>query len=119
MQNKQTTDYLALLDRALRFARKNLSPDIPAQRLLLLNAPHFDSTSSTALSRNMADLSAMTTRKVPGPDLLELRTDPLNLRIKRVFLTSRGKRFVRRWLAETAGKKTAGTKTSAASPMPG
>jgi DNA-binding MarR family transcriptional regulator len=121
MHDKQSTDYLELLDRALRFARKNLSPDITAQRLLILIAVYFheglsqrellkylDSTSITALSRNLADLSAMTTRKVPGPGLLELRTDPLNLRIKRVFLTSRGKRFVRRWLAETAGKKAAG-----------
>ncbi len=120
MHDKQATDYLELLDRALRFARKNLSPDITAQRLLILIAvyfheglsqrellKHLDSTSITALSRNLADLSAMTTRKVPGPGLLELRTDPLNLRIKRVFLTSRGKRFVRRWLAETAGKKSA------------
>ena len=121
MHDKQATDYLELLDRALRFARKNLSPDITAQRLLILISVYFheglsqrellnhlDSTSITALSRNLADLSAMTTRKVPGPGLLELRTDPLNLRIKRVFLTSRGKRFVRRWLAETAGKKAAG-----------
>ena len=121
MHDKQATDHLELLDRALRFARKNLSPDITAQRLLILIAVYFheglsqrellnhlDSTSITALSRNLTDLSAMTTRKVPGPGLLELRTDRLNLRIKRVFLTTRGKRFVRRWLAETAGKKTAG-----------
>ena len=121
MHDKHTIDDLELLDRALRFARKNLSPDVTAQRLLILIAvyfheglsqrellKHLDSTSITALSRNLADLSAMTTRKVPGPGLLELRTDPLNLRIKRVFLTSRGKRFVRRWLTETAGRKTPG-----------
>ena len=121
MHDTQASHYLELLDRALRFARKNLSPDITAQRLLILIAvyfheglsqrelmEHLESTSITALSRNLADLSALTTRKVPGPGLLELRTDPLNLRIKRVFMTSRGKRFVRRWLAEAAGKKTAG-----------
>lgn len=121
MHDKQAIDHLRLLDRALRFARKNLSPDITAQRLLILIAvyfheglsqrelmQHLESTSITALSRNLADLSAMTTRKVPGPGLLELRTDPLNLRVKRVFLTSRGKRFVRRWVAETARRKTAG-----------
>ena len=116
MQDKQAIHYLGLLDRALRFARKNLSPDITAQRLLILRAVYFheglsqrelmhhlESTSITALSRNLADLSALTTRKLPGPGLLELRTDPLNLRVKRVYLTPRGRRFVKRWLAETAG----------------
>jgi DNA-binding MarR family transcriptional regulator len=116
MYDKQAIHYLGLLDRALRFARKNLSPDITAQRLLILIAVYFneglsqrellrhlESTSITALSRNLADLSAMTTRKLPGPGLLELRTDPLNLRVKRVYLTQKGRRFVKRWLAETAG----------------
>lgn len=121
MDDRQSIHYLGLLDRALRFARKNLSPDVTAQRLLILIAvyfheglsqrelmKHLESTSITALSRNLADLSAMTTRKVPGPGLLELRTDPQNLRVKRVFLTRKGRSFVRRWLAETAGSKPAG-----------
>lgn len=105
---------LHALDRALRFARARLSPDITAQRLLILIAvyfheglsqrellTHLESTSITALSRNLADLSALTTRKTPGPGLLELRVDPGNLRIKRVFLTARGRRFVRQWLDVT------------------
>ena len=58
----------------------------------LLN--HLESTSITALSRNIADLSALTTRKAPGPGLLELRTDPMNLRVRRVYLTRRGARLV-------------------------
>ena len=91
------------LDRALRFARARLSPDITAQRLLILIAVylheglsqrellhHLDSTSITALSRNIADLSSLTTRKSAGPGLLELRVDPMNLRVKRVFLTRQG-----------------------------
>lgn len=106
---------LRALDRALRFARARLSPDITAQRLLILIAvyfnqglsqrellQHLDSTSITALSRNLADLSSLTTKKLPGPGLLELRIDPLNLRIKRVFLTRKGKSFVRQWLAVTS-----------------
>lgn len=105
---------LRALDRALRYARAKLSPDITAQRLLILIAvyfyeglsqrellTHLESTSITALSRNLADLSALTTRKTPGPGLLELRVDPQNLRIKRVFLTSKGKRFMNQWLAVT------------------
>lgn len=103
---------LMALDRALRYARAKLSPDITAQRLLILIAVYFheglsqrellnhlESTSITALSRNLADLSALTTRKTPGPGLLELRVDPLNLRVKRIFLTSKGRRFMREWLS--------------------
>lgn len=107
---------IELLDRALRFARAKLSPDITAQRLLILIAvyfheglsqrellSHLDSTSITALSRNLADLSSLTTRKTPGPGLLSLKVDPLNLRVKRVFLTSKGKRFMKKWLAVAKG----------------
>jgi DNA-binding MarR family transcriptional regulator len=117
MYDEHAVQYLGILDRALRFARKNLSADITAQRLLILIAVYFheglsqrelmnylESTSITALSRNLADLSALTTKKLRGPALLELRTDPLNLRIKRVFLTRKGRSFVKRWLAETAGE---------------
>ena len=104
--------YLQSLDRALRFARARLTADITAQRLLILIAVYFneglsqrellhhlESTSITALSRNLADLSVLTTRKTPGPALLELRVDPANLRIKRVFLTPRGRRFISQWIA--------------------
>ncbi len=108
---------LRVLDRALRFARAKLSPDITAQRLLILIAvyfheglsqrellQHLESTSITALSRNLADLSGRTSRKMPGPELLELRTDPLNLRIKRVYLTRKGKRLMKRWLEVSGGR---------------
>lgn len=107
---------LRALDRALRFARARLHPDVTAQRLSILLAVYFheglsqrellnhlELTSITALSRNIADLSSLTTKKLPGPGLLELRTDPLNLRVKRVFLTRKGKRFMERWLEEAAG----------------
>ena len=113
-------DQLHALDNALRFARSQLSPDVTAQRLLILICVYFnqglsqrelltklDSTSITALSRNLADLSAWTTRKTAGPGLIELRVDPMNLRVKRVFLTRDGQRFVRRWLAAGAKAHTA------------
>ena len=116
MAKKGQPATLQALDRALRYARVKLSPDVTAQRLLILVAvyfheglsqrellQHLESTSITALSRNLADLSALTTRKEPGPGLLELRVDPLNLRVKRVFLTRKGKRFMQRWLAVTSG----------------
>ena len=108
-----------VLDRALHFARKKISTDITAQRLQVLLAVYFheglsqrellqflDMTSITALSRNIADLSRLTSKKLKGPGLLELRPDPLNLRSKRVFLTKKGRRFMQEWLsyATTAGK---------------
>jgi DNA-binding MarR family transcriptional regulator len=120
MTEYQPVRALQALDRALRFARGKLSPDVTAQRLLILLAvyfheglsqrellKHLDGTSITALSRNLADLSSLTTKKQPGPGLLELRVDPLNLRIKRVFLTRKGKRFVQRWLEVTSGVERA------------
>lgn len=116
MNNRGYDKNIELLDRALRYARAKLSPDITAQRLLILISVYFheglsqrellghlDSTSITALSRNLADLSSLTTKKTPGPGLLTLKTDPLNLRVKRVFLTSKGKRFMKQWLAVTKG----------------
>ncbi|MEJ2127825.1 MAG: hypothetical protein P8X81_03165 [Woeseiaceae bacterium] len=103
---------MRMLDRALHFARKKLTTDITAQRLQILLAVYFneglsqrellrflDMTSITALSRNIADLSRLTTKKLKGPGLLELRVDPLNLRVKRVFLTKKGERFMEQWLA--------------------
>lgn len=107
----QRAETINQLDLALRYARSHLSADVTAQRLLILLAVyqheglsqrellrHLESTSITALSRNIADLSGLTTKKTAGPDLLELRQDPANLRIKRVFMTRKGKRFVSKWL---------------------
>jgi DNA-binding MarR family transcriptional regulator len=104
------TDTLARLAGALRHARDELSPDVTAQRLLILVSvglheglsqnelrEHLPATSVTALSRNLADLSACTSRKTPGPGLVELRTDPNNLRKKRIYLTRLGKRFLANW----------------------
>jgi DNA-binding MarR family transcriptional regulator len=115
MSEQKSMRVLRTLDQALRFARAKLSPDITAQRLLILIAvylhegqsqrellQYLELTSITALSRNLADLSAMTSRKMPGPGLLELRIDPLNLRIRRVFLTNKGRKLVKQWLAASA-----------------
>lgn len=125
---------LLALDSALRFARAELNADVTAQRLLILLCVFFnqglsqrellgklDSTSITALSRNLADLSSWTTRKTEGPGLIELKNDPMNLRIKRVFLTRKGEQFVRKWVkaavrafpgaAPQARKSSAGSRT--------
>lgn len=128
MADTQARGALQALDRALRFARARLSPDITAQRLLILIAvyfneglsqrellQHLESTSITALSRNLADLSTLTTRKSPGPGLLELRVDPLNLRVKRVFLTRKGRSFMQQWQTVAAGGPVPGYRSSSSS----
>lgn len=99
---------LEALGRALCLVRARVAPDITAQRLsiFLAVAAHeglsqrellqrLEGTSITALSRNLADLSSFTSRKQTGPGLVELRTDPMNLRVKRVHLTGRGRRLLR------------------------
>jgi len=116
MSQEAMSTEMAQLDRALRFARSRLSADVTAQRLLILIGVYFheglsqrellkylDSTSITALSRNIADLSGLTTKKVPGPGLLELRTDPMNLRVKKIYLTPKGRRFMKQWFTATTG----------------
>lgn len=100
------------LESALRFARAELGPDVTAQRLLILLSVYthegldqrsllarLDSTSTTALSRNLADLSEWTSRKTAGPGMVELRQDRLNLRRKQVHLTPKGRAFIENWLA--------------------
>lgn len=117
MSNEAMTREMAQLERALRFARSRLTPDITAQRLLILIGVYFheglsqrellkylDSTSITALSRNIADLSTLTTKKNPGPGLLELQVDPMNLRVKKIYLTAKGRRFMKQWFAATTGE---------------
>ena len=104
--------HFALLSRALGFVRQELHPDVTAQRLRILLAVAADpglsqrelaatlgDTSVTALSRNLADLAKLTSRKTAGPGLIELRIDPSNLRLRRVHLTRAGERFMRRWSA--------------------
>ena len=111
MRRQSRRDSASPLELGLSFARSEIGRDVTVQRLLILLAAYrhegvsqrellafLDMTSIAALSRNLADLSAMTSRKTPGPGLLEQRIDPGNLRVRRIFLTERGKRVVRRFL---------------------
>ena len=103
----EVAEALGQLDRTMRYARAKLGADITIQRLLILINVYLhegisqrellqelDATSVTALSRNLADLSALTTKKAPGPGLIELRTDPMNLRRKTIHLTPKGRRLI-------------------------
>ncbi|MGE0482637.1 MAG: hypothetical protein AB7Q81_00710 [Gammaproteobacteria bacterium] len=101
---------LVTLENTLRHARRTLGPDVTLQRLLILMAVYrnegasqsellavLEGTSITALSRNLADVGELTSRKTTGPGLVELRVDPTNLRRKHIYLTPRGRRFFARW----------------------
>jgi len=106
----QTSDLQASVrsfDRFLVSARKALGPDVTALRLhILLNVylnegtnqrnllKLLDVTSVTALSRNLADMSTLTSTKKLGPGLIELRFDMMNLRQKSIHLTSRGRKII-------------------------
>ncbi|MEL7025163.1 MAG: MarR family winged helix-turn-helix transcriptional regulator [Pseudomonadota bacterium] len=94
----------------LTYARDHIAPDVTVQRLLVLLhvarseglsqnelAQQLAGISTTALSRNLADLSAVTSRKTPGPALIEQHLDQANLRKKRIYLTDKGHRFMKRW----------------------
>ena len=59
MHEKQASHYLGLLDRALRFARKNLSPDITAQRLLILIAVYLPDPLADPSDRKGTEAGAM------------------------------------------------------------
>lgn len=111
-RSKRTVDPLA---ERLRQARRELGADATLLRLSILLTVYghegrsqnellglMEATSATALSRNLADLSAWTSRKAPGPGLVELRADPMNLRRKTVHLTDRGRAAVERILTPPA-----------------
>lgn len=100
---------LDALYRALQEVRRSVAPDITVQRLMILLAVYaneglsqrelldcLDGCSITALSRNLADLSRLTSKKRPGPGLVEARVDPMNLRVRRVYMTPKGRRLVAR-----------------------
>ncbi|MEE4297944.1 MAG: MarR family winged helix-turn-helix transcriptional regulator [Pseudomonadales bacterium] len=102
---------LAPLADRLRQARRELGADATLLRLSILLTVYMhegrsqnellglmEATSATALSRNLADLSAWTSRKAPGPGLVELRADPMNLRRKTVHLTDQGRAVAERIL---------------------
>ena len=102
----------------LRFARDNLSPDVTVQRLLvLLSVARHEGVSQrelsdllpgisiTAMSRNLADLSARTSRKTRGPALIKQVHDPDNLRRKQLFLTTKGRQFIARWQQHLPGQR--------------
>lgn len=126
-RDKAVTPDLVALHRALTIVRGEVAPDITVQRLLILLAVYaneglsqrellekLDGCSITALSRNLADLSSLTSKKRTGPGLVESRVDPMNLRLRRLFMTPRGRRLVKRIDRALAGR-SAGQSTKARS----
>lgn len=66
-----------------------MNPGIEQQSLIL----KVDQTRS-AVSKNLADWSEITSRKKPGPGLIESRIDPRNRVIRTIHPTSEGRK---RW----------------------
>lgn len=111
------TDLIALateFDRLLVQARTQLGPDVTALRLHILFNVYMneglsqsellrllDMTSVTALSRNLADLSTLTSSKRIGPGLLELKFDAMNLRRKTIHLTPKGRKIIKSILTKS------------------
>jgi DNA-binding MarR family transcriptional regulator len=114
---------LVSLHRALTVVRGAVAPDITVQRLMILLAVYaneglsqrelletLEGCSITALSRNLADLSRLTSKKRPGPGLVEARPDPMNLRLRRVYMTPKGRRLVNRIDRALGGEGAQSTK---------
>ncbi len=115
--SKYQKNNLVKLNQLLRFVRTSLGSDITVQRLLILVnvylnegmsqnelLSNLDSTSVTALSRNLADLSSVTSQKKSGPGLIELKVDMMNLRKKRIYLTEKGRNFLTELLVQETFK---------------
>lgn len=116
---KTVSSNLLALHHALGVVRHTVAPDITVQRLMILLSVYaheglsqrelvetVEGCSITALSRNLADLSRLTSKKRPGPGLVESRSDPMNLRLRRIYLTPRGRRLVNRIEKALAGDQS-------------
>ena len=108
MREAEVSQALGQLDRTMRYARAKLGADSTIQRMLILINVYLhegvsqkdllarlDATSVPALSRNLADLSALTTKKQTGPGLVERRAASMNLRRKTIHLTAKGRRLIK------------------------
>lgn len=88
--------------RILQKLRQLVDADLSVQKaltLLLISANEglsqvelakLAKTSRAATSKNVLDLTAVTSRKSRGPGLVEQRQDPMERRVNRLFLTAKG-----------------------------
>jgi DNA-binding MarR family transcriptional regulator len=87
--------------------RAEVGPEVPAQRVLTLLAiaanpdlpqhdvpRHVRGIVDATVSRNVADLSAVTRMREPGPGLVEQRADPMYRRRNLLRLTTKGERLI-------------------------
>lgn len=112
------TNELSQVSRLLKAARAMIADEVTVQKLdtLLQACLHPDGIeqgtllekaklSRSATSKNVADLSKITSRKTPGPDLLESVIDPMNRVIRTIRVTPNGEREVLRALEAAFGPK--------------
>lgn len=118
-------DVVHVLRVAVDRLRAEIGPEVPAQRILTLLAiaanpdlpqhdvpKHIHGVAEATVSRNVADLSAVTRTREPGPDLVEQRADPMYRRRNLLRLTRKGERLIadlaRAANAALGHRKTAG-----------
>lgn len=100
------------IQKFLKAARKNLDADMTVQRLqvlleVALSEPieqgtlvrRVDQTRS-AVSKNVANWTALTAKKTKGPGFMESVMDPMNLTTRTIKLTSKGKAALEKTLME-------------------
>jgi DNA-binding MarR family transcriptional regulator len=99
----------------LQLVRKHIDENCTVKELLTLLCiavePGIDQTtlgahaniSRSGISKYIADLSALTSRKIEGPDLVENRIDPMRLNIRLPTLTAKGERVLSKVIADVWG----------------
>lgn len=104
---------LKVLGVAVRYLQEKIDPEMPAQRILTLvgvaqhpGAPQFELgemiglPAASTISRNLNDLTHLTSRRKPGPDLVAQEPDPHFRRRNLVRLTKRGEALIAAMTAE-------------------
>ena len=101
------TETLRAMREALRYLQTHLDAEVSAQRILTLigvaenpASPQFElgkvigSGNASTISRNLNDLSHLTSRRQPGPGYIRQDPDPNSRRRNLVNLTPRGEVLV-------------------------
>lgn len=104
---KHTSEYARMV-KFLQLVRKHVDEDCTVKSLITLLGiavePGIDQTtlgtrldiSRSTVSKNIQDLSALTSKKVAGPGLVENRVDPMRLNIRLPALTKKGEQVLQK-----------------------
>lgn len=107
MLNDETEKPIKRLDRALRQVRASIDPLVPTQVVqafltvalnegkTLTEIAEVLGTNVSTASRQLLDLGERNRKREPGYMLIEVQSDPMNLRINRYALTPKGRLLLR------------------------